>query len=101
MKRVVCGGGCVERAAGRGVKRGSVWRGLWGHGLERDWGKGRGAVGKGEGGCGEMDWRGTGEKEGGCGKRDARRGMKRGLWEKGCTEGDEKGTVGKGMHGGG
>ena len=41
-----------------------------------------------------------GELRGDCGERDARRGIKRGLWGKGCEEGDEKGTVGKGMHGG-
>ena len=29
------------------------------------------------------------------------RGVRRGLWEKGCGEGGEKGTVGEGMWGGG
>ena len=38
-----------------------------------------------------------GELKGDCGEGDARRGIKRGLWGKGCEEGDEKGTVGKGM----
>ena len=29
------------------------------------------------------------------------RGVRRGLWGKGCREGGEKGTVGEGMWGGG